>query len=212
MKRSLAGLLACAAAAACAQTVTFNGRMGDKALLVIDGQPKTVAIGATVNGVKLGGLADEEARVEVGGKALVLRQGTPVNLSGAGGASAGGGSEIVLAAGSGGHFWANGSINGKSARFMVDTGATTVAMSTFDADRLGIDYKNGRRGVMGTANGMVAAYSVLLSSVRIGDVEVYNVPATVTPAYMDFVLLGNSYLNRFQMKRDNDTMRLERRP
>jgi aspartyl protease family protein len=199
------------AGSAAAQTVTYNGSMGDKALLVIDGQLRTVALGGTVQGVKLAGLATEEARIEVNGKPVVLRHGAPVNLAGLGG-SRGGGTEIVLSAGPGGHFWADGSINGKSAHFLVDTGATTVAMSTLDAERMGLDYRNGQRMVMSTANGDVPAWRIVLTSVRIGDVEVYTVPATVTPAAMDVVLLGNSFLGRFQMHRDNDTLRLEKRP
>jgi aspartyl protease family protein len=64
---------------------------------------------------------------------------------------------------------------------------------------------------VGTANGLAQGWRVKLASVRIGDVEVYEVDAVVTPQGMPFVLLGNSYLNRFQMRRDNDQMVLERR-
>ena len=52
----------------------------------------------------------------------------------------------------------------------------------------------------------------MLTSVRVGDVQVYNVEALVIPAPMPYVLLGNSFLTRFQMKRENDVMRLEKRP
>ena len=56
------------------------------------------------------------------------------------------------------------------------------------------------------------AYAITLTSVRVGDVEVANVDAMIVPATMPYVLLGNSFLTRFQMKRENDTMRLEKRP
>ena len=62
-----------------------------------------------------------------------------------------------------------------------------------------------------TANGAVPVYWCTLGSVRVGDVQVYNVEATVLPAPMTHVLLGNSFLTRFQMKRENDTLTLERR-
>jgi aspartyl protease family protein len=52
---------------------------------------------------------------------------------------------------------------------------------------------------------------IVLNSVRIGDVEVANVEAAVHPGSLGIVLLGNSFLTRFQMKRENDVMRLERR-
>lgn len=105
-----------------------------------------------------------------------------------------------------------GQINGRSVQFMVDTGATTVAMSQADADRIGLDYRNGTRGMASTANGLVPVTQVVLTSVRLGDVEVANVQATVMPMQMPYILLGNSFLTRFQMKRDNDVLRLEKRP
>ena len=91
------------------------------------------------------------------------------------------------------------------------TGATVVALSAADADRIGLDYRKGPPGYVSTANGTAPAYRVNLNSVRLGDVEVYNVDAVVIPAPMDHVLLGNSFLGRFQMQRDNDSMRLEKR-
>ena len=94
---------------------------------------------------------------------------------------------------------------------MVDTGATTVVMDKYEAERLGIDYKNGRRGISRTANGDVPNYSAKLATVRIGDVQVYEVDAVVSPAPMPYILLGNSFLTRFQMKRENDVMTLDLR-
>ena len=205
--------LACllAAAAASAQTVAFNGSLGDKALLVIDGSPRTLAAGSTVQGVKLLSVSGDTAVVEVAGKRIALRLGSAqINLGGV--ASAGGGSQIVLTAGTGGHFTTSGSINGKSVRFVVDTGATHIAMSQAEAQRIGLAYQKGQRGMSNTANGPVPVHQVKLDVVRIGDVQVYNVDATVLPAQMDQVLLGNSFLTRFQMKRENDTMTLDKRP
>jgi aspartyl protease family protein len=118
----------------------------------------------------------------------------------------------VLTAGPGGHFVTGGSINGKAVEFVVDTGATSVSMSQVDAERIGLKYRDGQRGMANTANGQVPVHRVMLTSVRVGDVQVYNVEALVIPAQMPFVLLGNSFLTRFQMKRENDIMTLERRP
>ena len=193
-----------------AQTVSLSGSMGDKALLVIDGTPRTVATGSTQAGVKLLSVNAAEAVVEINGKRAVLTQGgTPVNLGGA--ASAGSGSQVVLNASSGGHFVSSGSINGKSVRFIVDTGATFISISQQEADRIGLNYKNGTRGYTQTANGPVQVYRTTLDSVRVGDVQVFNVDAVVMPMPMEMVLLGNSFLSRFQMRRDNDVMRLEKR-
>ena len=211
MKRLVAVLVAvvCAGGAA-AQTVSMGGSLGSNALLVIDGKPRNVAVGATVEGIKLVSVTGNEAVVELKGKRVLLRLGdAQVNLGGK--ASEGGGKQIVLTAQTGGHFHANGAINGQSVRFMVDTGATLVAMDKYEAERLGVDYKNGRRGMTRTANGDVPVYAAKLASVRIGDVMVYNVDAAVLPTPMPYILLGNSFLTRFQMKRENDVMTLDLR-
>jgi aspartyl protease family protein len=212
MKRIAAFALALAAAAASAQSVQLQGMLGTKALLVIDnGTPRIVAPGETVNGVKVVSTSGDTAIVEVGGGRQTLRLGEAPSSIGGNGNAPGSGSKIVLTVGSGGHFMTAGRINGQQAEFMVDTGATTVAMGEADAKRLGLNYKEGRTALYGTANGMVSAWLVKLSSVRIGDVEVREVDANVVPVAMPYILLGNSFLSRFQMKRENDMMVLERR-
>ena len=203
-------LLSVVATSASAQAVSMGGSLGNNALLVIDGKPRNVAVGATVDGVRLVSVSGNDAVVEVKGRRVTLHLGgAQVNLGGK--QSEGSGKQIVLTADSVGHFYANGSINGKSVRFVVDTGATTVAMSQDEADRLGLDYKNGPRGMSRTANGVVPFYRTSLSAVRIGDVQVYNVEASVLPGQMGYILLGNSFLTRFQMKRENDVMTLDMR-
>jgi aspartyl protease family protein len=210
MQRLAAALAICLAGAAAAQTVSMSGSLGSNALLVIDGKPRNVAVGATVQGVRLLSVTGGDAMVEVQGKRFTLRLGdAQVNLGGK--ASEGGGKRIVLTAQGGGHFNTAGTINGKSVRFVVDTGATMVALDQYEADRLGIDWKSGRRGMSRTANGDTPVYLTKLASVRIGDVQVYDVDAVITPAPMPFILLGNSYLTRFQMKRENDVMTLDLR-
>jgi aspartyl protease family protein len=209
--RWLAALaLATFGGAAAAQSVSMGGSLGNNALLVIDGKPRTVAVGAAVDGVRLVSVTRNDAIVEVKGKRVALRLGdAQVNLGGK--ASAGGGKQIVLTAQSGGHFYAPGTINGKAVRFVVDTGATLVALDQYEADRLGIDWKSGRRGMSRTANGDTPIFRTTLPSVRIGDVQVYDVEAVVSPSPMPYILLGNSYLSRFQMKRENDVMTLDLR-
>lgn len=209
--RFLAALaLALAAGGAAAQAVALQGMLGNKALLIVDGAPpKTVAPGETHRGVKVLSTSGDQAVVEVAGQRQTLRVGdAPASVGGSGSTR---GTRIVMPVGSGGHFFASGSINGKAASFLVDTGATSVAMGISDAARLGIDYKNGQPGRTSTANGIVMTWRVKLASVRIGDVEVHDVDATVLPTDMSHMLLGNSFLSRFQMTRTNDQLVLERR-
>jgi aspartyl protease family protein len=191
-----------------AQTVTLNGQLGNQqALLVIDGQPHAVPIGATVQGVRLLSLSSGQAEVMVGGvrRTVVLGAG-PVRVAGSETPAAG--QEIVLTASGDGHFITQGRINGNAVTLMVDTGATVVSIGQADADRLGINYKNAPSGFANTANGRVPVRSVMLNTLRVGDVELSGIEAIVIPTQMQHVLLGNSFLNRFSMRRDNDTMRL----
>lgn len=199
-----------AAAGALAQTVALQGMLGNRALLIVDGKPpKGVPPGDTHAGVKVISTSGDEAVLEIAGKRHVLRVGeAPASV---GGDAAARGQRIVLAAGSGGHFTAQGTINGKAARFVVDTGATFVSMGAADAQRFGLDYKAGQPGYAQTANGVMPAWRVKLASVRVGDVEVFDVDALVSQQPIPAILLGNSFLNRFQMKRDSEQMVLERR-
>lgn len=213
MHRSLvAVLLALAAAGAAAQSVTLQGMLGRKALLIVNGgAPRSVAPGETHQGVKVLSTAGDEAVVEVAGQRQTLRIGeAPASVGSAPGAGPRG-NRIVLTAGGGGHFLTQGAINGRATQFLVDTGATSVSMSAGEAERLGIDYRKGQLARGNTANGPVTVYQVKLASLRIGDVEVYDVDAAVLPAPMSHILLGNSFLTRFQMTRHNDQLVLERR-
>ena len=207
----VASLLLLLGSTAHAQSVALAGMLGNKALLVVNGTaPKTVAAGETHEGVKVISTSGDQAVVEQDGKKSTLRVGeAPVNIGA--GKGSGKGSRIILVAGSGGHFMTAGQINGKAVQFMVDTGATSVAMGAQDAERAGVNFKAGQPVMMSTANGNVQGYRIKLDSVRVGDVEVFGVDAVVTPQPMPFMLLGNSFLTRFQMLRENDQMTLTKR-
>lgn len=195
-----------------AQSVALTGVSGSKALVVIDGAaPRFLSAGQSHQGVKLLSMQGESATVEVNGQRQTLRVGdAPVSVGRAAPAG-GGGQRIVLTADARGHFLPPGQINGREVQFMVDTGATSVALGESDARRINLKYESGQRVRVNTANGQAVAHVVQLDSVRIGDVTVYGVEALVTPQSMSYVLLGNSFLNRFQMQRQNDQLTLEKR-
>lgn len=190
--------------------VQLNGMLGSRAaLLVIDGQPRTVEVGASVQGVRLIAIEDGRAVVEYGGRRQALTLGAAPGRVVSQGAPAP--RQIMLPAGPGGHFTTMGMINGQVTSFLVDTGSTSVAIGQVEAEKLGLRYMYGKRIVTQTANGVVPAYQIQLASVRIGSIEVRDVDAIVIPGLMNHVLLGNSFLNRFQMRRENDVMTLELR-
>ncbi|RZI97563.1 MAG: TIGR02281 family clan AA aspartic protease, partial [Haliea sp.] len=131
--------------------------MGTRALLSVNGAAKAVAPGDTWQGFKVVSTSGEQAVIEQNGKRFTLRVGdAPVSAGGAG--STARGNRIVLTAGSGGHFMTPGQINGRAVQFMVDTGATSIAMSAADAERAGIAYRNGQPVRIGTANGESQGY------------------------------------------------------
>ncbi|MBH9552797.1 retropepsin-like aspartic protease family protein [Inhella gelatinilytica] len=188
--------------------VSLNGTLGPStALLVIEGQVRSVRIGQTIDGVRLIGLSDDGAMVEFDGQRQLLRLGAlPVSQG-----TTSSQQKIVLGADEDGHFTGIGMINGQTMRFMIDTGATAVAIGVNDAQRMGLRYRNGRQVWVQTANGRVPGHVLTLDRVRIGDVEVPGVEAIVTPQPMNLVLIGNSFLKRFQMQRENEVLTLERR-
>jgi aspartyl protease family protein len=205
--------LACAAAAlvATAAEVALIGVIGDKAaVLALDGgEPKTVKVGQSWRGVTVLSVEKNRATVEMDGKKRVLELGQYYYGSAT---AAGGRGKATLTADTRGHFYTEGLVNGVPVRFVVDTGATLVSLPQSDADRLGIDYRSGRRGTSRTANGPAPVYLVKLDSVKVGDIELHNVDALVHEGGgLDQALLGMSFLNRLQMQRDGATMTLIQR-
>jgi len=98
-----------------------------------------------------------------------------------------------------GHFSANALVNGTHVRFMVDTGASDVALTAEDAERLGFDLDKLAYTVpYGTANGTVMAARVTLDEIAIGDIKVRNVRASVSRDGLGQSLLGMSFLNELR--------------
>ena len=203
-------LLALCLGTTAAQDIALAGRMGDKALLMLQGRSVVLAVGQASGGARLLRWEQDAAVVEHGGAQHRLRVGAAPSRLGAAAAPSVG-REIVIPVGPGGHFLTEGAINGRSVRFMVDTGATLVAMSRAEATRIGLDVRGARAVRTQTAGGVASAQMLPLQRVRIGEVEVYDVMALVTEAQMPYILLGNSFLDRFQWRRENDVMRLERK-
>ncbi|HMN93526.1 MAG TPA: retropepsin-like aspartic protease [Hydrogenophaga sp.] len=208
----LGALLLLPIGAAIAQSVLLSGIAGGKALVVIDGAaPRFLAPGQVHQGVKLIAVQGQTATVEVDGRRQDLHVGqAPVSV-GARPDPASGSQRIVMTADGQGHFTPQGQINGRAVQFMVDTGATLVILSETEARRINLRFEEGQRVPVATANGQVMGHQVRLGTVRIGNVQVFDVPGIVLPQAMPYVLLGNSFLTRFQMQRAADQMTLERR-
>jgi len=197
------------AAAAAAADIALIGLIGDKAaVLAIDGgEPKTVKVGQTWRGVTVVSVERPQATIEVDGKRRVLAIGQHHRAAAAPAER----QSVTLAADPRGHFFSEGSVNGNPVRFLVDTGASSVALPAAEAIRLGIDYRRGQRAFSSTAAGVVPIYVVRLDTVKLGAIELNGVEAVVIERGLDVALLGMSFLNRVEMKRDGQVMTLRRR-
>ncbi|QJR12616.1 hypothetical protein DSM104443_03707 [Usitatibacter rugosus] len=195
---------------AAATDVTVVGLFPGKAVVTINrGAPRTLSVGQkTAEGVVLVSVDKSSAVLEIDGKKQSLEMGQHFESA----ASTGGLSTVTIAAGQGGHFMTTGQVNGNSVRFLVDTGATLVSMSISEARRLGIDYEKGQRGYSSTAGGVVPSYRVKLESVSVGGITLMGVEASVSESPgMDFMLLGNSFLSRTEMRREGEILTLTKR-
>lgn len=191
--------------------VGMVGAFGNKATLIIDnGVPRNVSVGSTTpEGVKLIAVSGDSATVEIAGKRQRLNFGEHVYAQAG---SSGGDQELTLIADGKGHYRSNGSINGAPVRFLVDTGATLVAMGPSDAAKAGIDYKaKGKPGMSQTANGTAVTWRVKLNSVKIGDITLNDVDGAVMSVDMPEILLGMSFLSRMETRQEGDKLTLKKR-
>ncbi len=201
----------CWPALAQAVDVSVLGVAAGKAMLVVNGgTPRMYAVGAKLAGeARLVAVSNEGIVIEEGGK----RESHAI---GSDGGRTGGGydprsNSLTLQADEGGHFNAEGKINGVNARMMVDTGATMFTIPMAEAVRFGIDYRRAKVSLIHTANGVVGAYRVRLERLNIGDMELYQVDAMIQDGGLPIILLGNNVLSRFDMRRVGAEMTLTKR-
>lgn len=198
-----------AAAAAAVDTVVVLGLFKDKAVLEIDGRRRLLSAGQTSpEGVTLVSADAHAAVLEIDGRRATYELGTRINAEYAAPAEQ---PSVHIWPTERGMYTVTGSINGFPVRFVVDTGATYLAMNRGEAKRLGIDYLvEGEPGVAQTASGRIDTYRVVLDRVRVGDILLRNVPAAVLDGeHPAEVLLGMSFLNRVDMRREGDAIVLQ---
>ncbi|WP_075188255.1 retropepsin-like aspartic protease family protein [Teredinibacter haidensis] len=187
--------------------VEVKGLFKGSAIFVIDGQQRLLKQGKTSpEGVKLIESNSKFALVEIDGKRHKLRLSRAV-----GGQYQTPDKAIVrLPSGHNGHYLATGSINGRSTKFLVDTGASSIAISSQQATSLGVKYRHGNRQAVSTANGMVNGFEINLSKVIVGTITLNNVRAVVIEGSSPRqILLGNSFLSRVNMRVEQGVLILQ---
>lgn len=198
--------------------VSISGTFGDKALISINGAPaKVVSAGGQLDGVKVIGVHSDRVTIEVEGQRRTLKVGLGDSFTSSRPApeqakqKAGHGG-IVLTADARGQFSTQVEVNGVSASFLVDTGASVVTLSSSLARRANIDLERATPITISTANGRAKAFRVVLNTVRVGSLSAHLVEAVVIEdAKLPFALLGMSFLNRMNMHREGDSLTLLQR-
>jgi aspartyl protease family protein len=214
--RNIVSILLTAAAIAASGTalavsqIEVQALFGGKAMVMIDGQRRTLSIGQTSpEGVKLIDADSKQAVLAVDGKQKIYKPGGTISLSYAKPEH----HEEKIYADDRGMFRSVGAINGRSVRFLLDTGATTVAMNKSQAKQLGVDYRmNGESVVISTASDNVKGYRVRLKSVSLGKIKQRNVEAMVIDGdHPGPILLGMSFLGKLKVEKAGDVMKIRQR-
>lgn len=181
----------------------------DKAMLVIDGTQQILKKGQTFQGVKLLSSDSEAVVLELHGEKKKFKLGSEITTSFK---KADPGKELVVWKDMYDMFRIHGSINNFSVQFLIDTGASSIALNSNTARRIGLKYKKGIPMQATTASGIAKGYQVTLDKVKIGHIQLYNVQAAVLEGgFPTEVLLGQTFLSRIHMVRDGDKMRLRKK-
>ncbi len=182
--------------------ICYRGFRSDKALLNINGRLVELTPGqSSNNGVKLLTANKETITVKVDGKRYLYK----INIS-KGTILA---DELRLLPALNGNYLANGRINGKNVAFVVDTGASFIAMNKNLARALKINPGNKKIEIQ-TASGTEINYLVMLDTVSVGDINMYNIPAVISNHdYPKEPLLGMSFLQHVNMSQENGQMVLK---
>ena len=187
--------------------VEVQGLFSNKAVLSVDGKRHILAVGKTSpEGVKVVSVNRNGAVLEVDGKQKQYDLGSAISTSFVTRKS----QKETIYVNSGGMYMTYGNINGRSARFLVDTGASAVSMNTKQAKQLGIRYdKVGIPASVSTASGYEKAYRVRLKSVTVGNITETNVDALVIDGdHPGPILLGMTFLGRLSVEHSGNAMTL----
>ncbi|TNF37072.1 MAG: TIGR02281 family clan AA aspartic protease [Gammaproteobacteria bacterium] len=188
--------------------VEVQGLFSGKAVLLVDDKRHIVAEGEqTPEGVKVISADSKSAVLEINGEQKRYPLGNSISTSYKKAASV----KEQLVADDAGMFFTYGSINGHSVRFLVDTGATSIAMSSLDAKRLGIQYRlTGKPSRASTASGIAETWEIQLKTVKVGRLVQRNVDAVVINGnHPREVLLGMTFLDRLKVQKEGNKMILE---
>lgn len=193
--------------------VSLHGMLGDKALVSFSGgQPRVMRVGESIQGVTLTTIGSGRITVEEAGKRRDVVLGATGGGTGGvrGGAGEGQSGTTHITADGRGQFLVYGQVEDATVRFLVDTGASQVALPMSVARRAGLPLDKANPVGVSTANGLARGYRARINRIRVGEITLYQVDALVLEdASLNEALLGMSFLDRTLMKRDGDQMTLK---
>lgn len=181
-----------------------------KAMLIIDGKQRLLKAGQrSPEGIQLLTASPREAVVLWNDEQRTLRPGGGIRTNYAKPRQR----EARIVRDNSGSYTTSGTINGRAVDFLLDTGASSVAMSAAQADALNIPYQlTGTPISVGTAGGVSPGYRVVLDRVSIGEVVLHRVEGVVIEAQTKHrILLGMSFLRRLEMRQQDNVMLLRQR-
>lgn len=187
--------------------ISVVGLFKNQAVVRFGSQLKTLKVGETsAGGLRLISVSSAEAVIEHQGQA----KSYPMGRDYSGGYRTRTQAQASISLSDRGQYLTAGSINGRPIDFLLDTGANTMALSSFDAKSLGIDYKwTGQPSMVVTAQGKAKAWQVTLDKVKVGEIEQHRVPAMVIEGGFPMqVLLGMSFLSRVKMTENQGVITL----
>ena len=192
-----------------APQVQVVGLFPGGAVLSVDGQRKLVRVGQSgPAGVQVVSVDSRGAVLRVEGVERSYGLSREYNTQGFAAPQK---QTLSIARSNGGHYWAEGAINGRAQQFLVDTGATSIALNESHARRLGIDYRTSGQPIqVSTASGTAKGWRVTLDKVSVGPLQVLGVEAVVLEgASPTEALLGMSFLNRVGWRVENNLLVLQ---
>lgn len=189
-----------------ASEIKVLGLFSGKVLLQINGQSKVLMVGEKYKDIEIISADSKHCVIKNNDQVQTLTLSSDVHVQ----MKAPSDSTVRIRKDDQGMYRVTGKINEHDVKFLVDTGATQMAMSLSQAHTLKIDLPRDNTIQVETASGKAQAYQINIRSVKIGDIVIYDVPAVVvegdTPAE---VLLGMSFLKRVEMKDQNSVLELK---